>query len=339
MKKILIIKIGAIGDVIMSLPLLSFLHANESSQHLTWICGKAAAPLVEATRRVDRLIVVDEAKLLAGSFIDRARSLVSIWKQIGGERFDQMFLLHADFRYRAIGLPIFCKDKRHWGKAGKRNYPIPGRYHAHEAIRLAASELGPQDFEAPFPPLVLPASPYLKDFADKPLIVLSPGGAKNVLADDALRRWPIAHFAELIRKLSNYNCHIAVIGSESDNWILPHLQDLPVHRLLGRMKLLECLSFLKEASLFITHDSGPLHMAKLAQCPTIALFGPTNPCEKIGAGENIEVLWGGSHLNCRPCYAGKSYAACSDNRCLGDLKPDQVLDAAVRILKWDYVRT
>lgn len=337
MKKILIVKIGAIGDVILSLPLLSFLQ--KENPHITWLSGKAAAPILKATKQIDRLLVVDENRLLAGSRLEKIQTLISIWRQIGGERFDLLLLLHADVRYRTLSLFVRCKDKRHWGKNKHRSYPIPGRYHAAEAIALAAGENGPQTFDLQFPELDLPPSPYAQDFQDKPLIVLAPGGAKNVLADDALRRWPISHYAELIGRLSTHKCHIAVIGSESDAWILPHLKDLPIHRLLGRMTLLESIAFLKEASLFIAHDSGPLHMAKLAKCPTLALFGPTNPCEKIGPGENIQVLWGGKDLSCRPCYSGKSYANCSENRCLKELSPAQVFDAAMDLLQGSYART
>lgn len=339
MKKILIVKIGAIGDVVMSLPIVSLLNQLYSGLHITWICGKAAASLVDATKRVDRLIIVDEKKLLAGSFGEKCKALLHVWKEVGKERFDQAFLLHADFRYRALWIPIFCKDKRHWGKNGRRFFPVPGRTHTHETLRLVLSEKGPQSFDPLFPPLDLPKNPFDQKFQDKPLIVLAPGGAKNVLADDALRRWPIDHYVELIRKFSCYPCHIAMIGSESDHWIVPHLGNLPVHCLIGKMNLLESISFLKGAALFVTHDSGPLHLAKLAQCPTIGLFGPTNPCEKVAPQENIEVLWGGKHLSCRPCYAGKSYAPCTENRCLKDLQPLEVFETARKMLRWERRQT
>ncbi|MBI3508909.1 MAG: glycosyltransferase family 9 protein [Chlamydiia bacterium] len=331
MHKTLIVKIGAIGDVVMALPILTAIHRLHTQPHITWVSGQAAAPLIALTQLVDRHLIVDEKQLLAGSLRQKTQALFSLWRTLFRESFDQVLTLHADRRYRLIASVVRCKDKRHWGPGGKRTYPIPSRYHAEEAVRLLTKEEGPSEFQAEFPPLLLPPPQRL---SDKPLILLAPGGAKNVLADDALRRWPISHYAELAKLLATLPVEVALIGSETDSWVLPHFAEIPIHSFLGKQSLIQTLSLLKESSLLITHDSGPLHLAKWAQCATLALFGPTHPQEKVSPKEKVTVLWGGEHLSCRPCYAGKHYASCVNNRCLADLTPTQVFEKVTQLLNY-----
>jgi heptosyltransferase-2 len=329
-KKILIVKIGAIGDVAMALPILTELHKQGADVSITWIAGKIVAPLIEATGLVDEIIIVEESKLLAGSFFTQCRALFSLWKTLLGRSFDQVLTFHADPRYKLLSLFVRSKDRRSWGTKQKRPMPLSGRYHAEETLQLLNPK-EPGEFRAKFPQLKLP--PSRVDLPERTLILLAPGGAKNTLADNALRRWPVEHYAELAVLLAPYPYHIVLMGSASDQWTLPYFQHLNISHVMGQLSLLECLSLLKQASLLITHDSGPLHLAKLVQCPAIGLFGPTNPHEKISPQENIRVLWGGEHLSCRPCYSGKHYAPCTSNECLKSLTPTRVLEETLHILQ------
>lgn len=66
MKKYLIIKIAAIGDVIMAMPMVRKIRQEEPQSHITWVCGKSVYSLLQKLP-IDKLIVVDEKKLLGGS--------------------------------------------------------------------------------------------------------------------------------------------------------------------------------------------------------------------------------------------------------------------------------
>ena len=156
-------------------------------------------------------------------------------------------------------------------------------------------------------------------------IIVAPGGAKNALADDHLRRWPVENYARLISLLKERGAVVIVTGAETDAWVLPHFKGLAFENLIGRQGILELIETLKSADWLITHDSGPMHLAKLAGCRVIALFGPTNPHEKVSPREKIHVLWGGEDLPCRPCYNGKRYADCPYPTCLAQITPEQIL--------------
>lgn len=333
--KILIVKIAAIGDVVMSMPLLMEIRKKHPNAHITWVCGSIVASLLAASNQVDRIVPIRENKLLVGSIWSKALQLFKTWIAIGfWQRFDLVLTLHPDPRYRLISLFSLCKDRRFWGlQKDRRFYPIPGHYHAHEYLHiLEPDQKGPIQTTAEFPTLQLPSLKMKKD-KNKDLVILMPGGAKNILADDALRRWPIESYSRLIQQFAELQTiDIVIAGTHSDRWIESFLPKDLYQNWIDRLNLLEMIALLKNCSLLITHDSGPLHLAKLAGCPVLALFGPTNPHEKTSPEEKIKVLWGGNLLSCRPCYNGKTYAKCRENRCLSSLTPEIVFCTAIEML-------
>ena len=334
--KILIVKIAAIGDVVMALPLLTSIRSHHPHAHVTWICGKQVESLLIATGQVDRLISVGETSLYKGSIFRRLWTMLGIWLQIAGHSYDLCLTCHPDPRYQWISFPIFCKTRRSCNRLEGRINPVPGRYHTDEYLRLLNESDTPMMSPPRFPKLHLPQNPSLEKLmatlGDRPIVAIAPGGAKNILADDGLRRWPPASYASLAKKLAGLPIHLAITGGESDGWIKKYFREIPYVDLIGKFELLDFIAFLKYCSLFITHDSGPLHLAKLAECPTIALFGPTMPAEKTGPNEKIKVIWAGERLACRPCYDGKTYAPCKNNLCLSSISPDKIFDEASKNL-------
>ena len=293
------------------------------------------APLVRATKLVDEIIEVDEKKLLTGPFLTKFFQLFTVWKQVGFRFFDQIFTLHSDPRYRLLSFFSLSPEKKSWGKTKGRSLPLVGRYHVYEALHLLNSEQGPllSEFEFPEIDCSLPSEKQDLFSTHQPTVVIAPGGAKNLLADDALRRWPIESYATVVEELAKHGYKIFVIGASSDEWVLPMLPKEQFHSLIGRLTLLETIAFLKNADLLITHDTGPLHLAKLARCQAIGLFGPTNPFSRTAPQEKIHVIWGGEHLSCRPCYNGKTYAPCKKNDCLTSLSAARVVQTAKDLLQ------
>lgn len=328
MKKVLVVKIGAIGDVVMALPMLTYL--KEQHFHVTWICGRIVAPLLEATKLIDELIIVEEKKLLKGSLSQKLGNLFKIWFQLQRRPFDLVITGHADPRYRLISRFVKAKERRSFSRENERHFPLPGRYHGNEYLRLATGVEGPNAQELKFPAFF--STPAVK--RDR-TVALAPGGAKNVLADDFLRRWPIAHYVKLAELLIERDFKVVLTGAESDCWCLPHFSDINFVDMIGKTDIMGLIGLYRECDLVITHDSGPLHLAKLAESPCIALFGPTNPYEKVSSQEKLKVIWGGENLSCRPCYDGKRYSQCQRNVCMEQITPESVLEKALEALN-DY---
>jgi heptosyltransferase-2 len=149
------------------------------------------------------------------------------------------------------------------------------------------------------------------------VVALAPGGARNVLADDALRRWPIRRYGQLAERLRGDGHTVVLTGGPGDEWVREEMPGAGACvDLIGRTSVPELIGVLSAADVVVTHDSGPLHLALMAGVPLVALFGPTNPAEKVPRGGDTTVLWGGDGLACRPCYDGRTYAVCSSRACL-----------------------
>jgi heptosyltransferase-2 len=313
------------------------LRAHAPDAHITWLCGTTAAPLVELFADVDEIIAVDERRLLTGNAIQKLQILPPLVRRLRASRFSRVFLLHADLRYRVLtapltGVPVVTQSSRN--AHGAMN-PIPGRFMGDEFARL-------MDGVEPRGPIVghFPLG-RLKEIARSPSdvprrarrIALVPGGARNVLRESALKRWPIDHYAGLAREFLNDDCEIILLGNVDDAWVRTEFAGVLATDLIGRTTIPEMLRVLADCDLVISHDTGPMHLARIVGAPLIALFGPTMPAQFIVPDESTTVLWGGEHLACRPCYDGREFADCNDNQCISSISADVVLRTARTMLR------
>jgi len=332
----LIIKLTAIGDIVMALPMIEALHSQNPGIRISWVCGKAVAPLLEKLILIDEIIIVDENKLLAGNLLSSLWVLTKIWIRLFGRRFDLVATGHADTRYRLLSLTTLAGKRSRFRRGKKRLHPVPGRHHSDEYVRLIGDDIRPGHQQVKLPTIdwELPQNlqKQLPVGKTTTLVAFAAGGAINVLHEDAIRRWPLEYYVSLAGKLIDNQVAVVLTGALSDKWIVPSFADLKVIDLVGKTSLVELVALYRKCNVVITHDSGPLHLAGLAGTPLVALFGPTNPYEKVPRDGNHQILWGGEKLACRPCYDGKYYANCNDNLCLKQISVDEVFNAINSVL-------
>jgi heptosyltransferase-2 len=137
----------------------------------------------------------------------------------------------------------------------------------------------------------------------------------------------------LSERLLAAGIRVVVTGGPSDTWVKPSFKRLGVADIVAETSLMELTAFYASCDVVVTHDTGPLHLASLSGVPVVALFGPTNPAEKVSADGPTHVMWGGETLACRPCYDGKEYAACSSNACMQAISVEAVYGKIIHLLK------
>ncbi len=332
----LIVKLAAIGDIVMALPMVKTLRDQNPGLKITWLCGKTAAPLLEKLNLVDEIITLDEKKLLTGSLAGRLMELFKVWLKLFGRRFDLIATGHADGRYALLSLTALAKKRTRFKRSGRHLLPLPGRHHSDEYVRLIGEDNIPVFPQALLPVVDWELTNELQEQIPRDkttaLVAFAPGGAKNVLHDDALRRWPLHHYVSLAEKLIENGYEVVLTGAPDDDWIIPSFAALNVIDLVGKTNLVELVALYGKCRVVVTHDSGPMHLAGLAGTSMVALFGPTNPFEKAPRSSKVRVLWGGDKLACRPCYDGKNYAACQNNVCLRQVSVDEVFNAVTGLI-------
>ncbi len=336
MARVLIVKLGAIGDVIMAIPAAYQLHLAGHS--VDWVCGPAVLPVLRLYPWIQPL-VADEQHLLRGSTLQRGRELARLWRSLrrvsAGEPYALIATLYYDRRYRLLTLPIRARRRLQLLPHDRARRLLPGRHHTDELARIL---LGRPDQVLPtcLPPIPVPreALPVCSlPFSYRPRVVLVPAGARNLLADDVLRRWPADNYVRLAGLLLERGLEVVLAGGPGDEWVQPLFSSLPVHDLIGQLSLPETLALLDSADVTVTHDTGPLHLGGLTRTGIVALFGPTNPREKLPQRPGAVALWGGEGFACRPCYDGRTFAPCPANDCLRQLTPEHVLEEVLSMLK------
>jgi heptosyltransferase-2 len=327
--RVLFVKLGAIGDALMARGLPVELKRLHPQARLTWMAGRSLAPLVALFPGVDRVLAVDDAGLLAGSPPRQALALLGAWGRLGPGRWDQVLVGHADPRYGWMALPAW--GPRRSFQAGQ--LPLAGRYHGDEYVRLLTGEAAPGAERPPLDPLRVMLQPALRRRLGRPgprRLLLFAGGARNLLRDDGLRRWPLEHYASLARMAARRGWRVILGGGPGDGWVRPAFQGQRLVDLIGACDLPQTLALCSAVDRVLTHDSGPLHLAMAAGAKVTALFGPTQPHEKVDPRAGATVLWGGEAMACRPCYDGRGYADCPDPACLRSVSPAAALQALER---------
>ncbi|HVE48309.1 MAG TPA: glycosyltransferase family 9 protein [Casimicrobiaceae bacterium] len=346
-RNVLIVKLAAVGDVVMALPMVTALRVQDPDVRITWMCGHKVAPLVRLVEGVAEVVAVDEAAMLAGRTIAQIRAVLRAWRHVQIRHFDAVYIAHSDARYRVLAWPIRAESIR-WlgGNAGNRGI-VPGRAHTDEYVRLVTGldDFRSQTFTPPALRIVL--SPNLRRRIDaynperRPLIAITPGGARNIARENPLRRWPLGRYAELADKLHAMGYGVVLTGDRTDGWVRTHFRDSSrrVLDLIGATDLPSLAALLRACAVVVGHDSGPLHIARLVGTPVVALLGPTPPSMFFRPDPRSAVLWPGGALPCAPCYNGHEFAVCGNNVCMQMIECKSVINRLTEVVARAQVDT
>jgi heptosyltransferase II len=331
MGNVLIVKFGAIGDVIMTVPAAWALHQQGAA--IDWVCGQAVEPLLACYPWI-RTIVADDRSLLTGAKFAKAKVLASLWGILAGRRYRLCATLYYDPRYRLVALPVRAERKFSLSMTDRRTKLLPGRHHTDEYARIL---LGLEDDErtvglAPVRPEGLPTSPLLR-VEGKARVVIAPGGAKNMMRDDVLRRWPIESYADLGRALLARGFEVVLVGGPDDRWVTAFFEGIEITDLIGKLSLVETVALLDESDVMVTHDTGPLHLAGITRVGIVSIFGPTDPWGRLPQRLDTVAIWGGEGFACRPCYDGINYAPCRDNGCVKQVTVTMVMNEVETVIE------
>ncbi len=332
MSRVLIVKLGAIGDVIMAIPGVHQLHllGNE----VDWVCGESVLPILKLYPWIHPIPIDDQA-VFQGAAAAKLKVLLKLWRLLAGRNYAMIGTLHYDARYRYLTAPFRAPRKFMLSKTDREFRLLPGRHHTDEFARILLKwpdERRPMPLSPVRVPLEsLPESPL--PLTLRPRIALAPAGAKNLMADDLLRRWQPENYVALTRMLLEHEFEVVLIGGPGDLWIQPYFEELPVTDLIGQLSLPQTLAVLDQADLLVTHDTGPLHLAGITRTGIVSIFGPTDPRGRLPQRPGTVALWGGEGFACRPCHDGHTFAPCPSNDCMAQITPAMVLAEIRKFLR------
>ena len=323
------------GDVIQAGAALQLYRAANPKVEIDWVVDQALAPLVCSFNVADKVIPIVSSGFLSGSLTSRLLNLWRAMRQIKLSQgaYDAIYCGHPDWRFSLLGRLV--RTRRRFSPKTMRRHGgfILDRNRVYEYYRLLsgkdAGSLPIDDALFEIGKNVLAAHPVngSEQFKlPRRYLVLMPGGAKNALRDDPLRRWAIESYVELTRVLLNQDIPVVLLGGPGDKWVSEHFAGLDILDIVGRTSLTDMVALLDRASCAVTHDSGPMHLASITSVPLVGIFGPTpaNAVLSFSRPQTI-ILQPQNGVACSPCYDGRSYANCSKNLCMQATTIDQVL--------------
>jgi len=320
-----------IGDSILALPAIAALHENLPEAEI-WITGHEW--IKDIFSPFDYIKGVIPLKDLS-----RLRGLLKNANILQENQFDVGLLLTNSFS-SAI---LFCLAKipQRWGY--NRDYR---RFLLTKSVKIDDSSLSVHqaqyyinllsglDIPASSGTLFFKLDPAVQQHANdllvslgitfqRPLVCLNPGAFYG-----SAKRWPASRFAELASLLQERNqADIIIVGSKYEyvlaQAIASHMK-LPPIILSGKTTVSQLAGVLHHATLFVSNDSGPMHVANSLKVPVVALFGPTDPQLTGPYQQPSSVVK--KDVDCWPCR----YRECpTDHRCMEDISAEDVYRACI----------
>lgn len=300
-KRILVVRLGAMGDIIHTLPaVVSLCHSFPDSE-VTWAVAPKWAPLIDG---VGRLLEFDRRTI---------RGIAKAWSELRDGHFDLVVdfqgLLQSALIARCTGSKNITGYDRSQAREGLAAlfYSTTMKTRAVHVVdknlelaRAAGAQYRLHEFPLPEgePEGELPAGPY---------VLACP------LAGWASKQWPLEFYSDVAARL---DMPLVVNGSPSASEQLRSIAGTHVH-LSGIPGLIHAT---RRAYAVIGVDSGPLHLAAALSKPGVAIFGPTDPARNGPYGKSITVL--------RAQDAVTSYKRGTElDPAMRAIRPEQVIEA------------
>ncbi len=281
-KAILIVKMSSLGDVIHSLPTLAAIRHNWPDAKIVWAIHESFSGVLPGKPWVDEVVYIDKKKLTSLSYLNH------LHKELQAYHFDIAIDLQGLMKSSLITLLSGAKRRvSYWeAREGSRfiNEPLvgPNKYgHVIERYLDVVRCLGGVVRDIEFPMVDLDEAKksvheklLQEGYQDRPYAILTPATRW------APKDWPVERYAEIGDKLVQEGYEVVLLGGPSDAEMGQELVSLMKEKsinMMGKTNLHEMMALIRHTSLFISGDTGPLHMANAMKVPLIALYGPTYP--------------------------------------------------------------
>jgi len=330
-QRILVILLGAIGDVTRALPLLVRLRRAYPQAHIAWAVEPAAAALLDYHPALDEILLYQRSR---GS-----QTFLPFLRTVRNHHFDLVLDLQRHLKSGLVSL---------WSRA-------PVRLGFHRSNTKEGNWLFNTHTIEAVPDFSLKLAQYLK-FADalglpddgvrfdlrlrpeeeQQVETLLAGTIRPFAAFFLGSRWPSRFWfpqatAEVARVLQQeYGMGIVLVGGPSEMAFAQQVSEAmgtAVTNLTGKTSLRDLIGVFIRARFALGPDSGPMHIAAAADIPVISLWGATSPLRSAPWGSKAFVIRG--EAACSPCYVRR----CPIGRaCMRRITPGQVLEVVQKIL-------
>ncbi len=339
-KRIAIIRLGSMGDIIHALPVANRLKREWPQTKISWLVEPAHKELLSNHPDIDEIIILDTKAWRKKNGLEAAREIRLHWRELQRRKFDLALelqgLIKSGIIAYATGAPerlgfawAECREPVSSLFTNRHVYPGKG-IHIIQRNLAFVSKLGlatePWDYNLKPEPA---ASDYIRQFLKAQnlqpdrLVGINPGAAWPT------KRWGAKKFALLTDMLAQrLGAQILLIWGPGELELAQEIQ-----RLAGSPTVLACptdikqlMALLAQCKLLIVGDTGPLHLGAAMGTHCVGIFGPTDPVRNGPyGGQHVTVQ---HKLPCSNCYRRR----CEHAKCIMEIEPEEVFEAASRLL-------
>jgi ADP-heptose:LPS heptosyltransferase len=324
-KRFLVVSTTGLGDTLWGTPALRALRTTFPDASIHVLTSPVGFQVLKNNPRIDALYLWNREKL-------------SLFTKLRAQKFDSILLFHAS--QRAV-LP-FCHllgASEFIGTAGinkgldslltKTVAPSPvheikrrmaiveeaGAQTTDPGMEIALGQADSAEVEQLIAEYKIPF--YL------PIVGIHPG------AKDRFKQWPPSHFVEVGKRLQEeLGCQIVVTGTPHEKELVSEIaSQIPGALAVCHLSLKGLAALIKKMAVYISNDTGPMHLGFALKTPTVPLFSPTNPsyCGPYGLTAKVHLF--AKPPTCSPCLKKR----CRDPFCMLQIAPEEVVQAALTL--------
>jgi len=297
-----------LGDCVMATPAIENIVNFDNDVQITFIGSFVAVEALKNHPKVFKTVVLDKKY---GVLYKTARNL--------GE-FDYFFSFRSSFRTKFLKFLISADNKYQFDKNKYQNCHQVEKYNNFINDSLNIN----------FPAGKLLLSTISPQSSTQKTVGINPGASYG-----SAKRWYPEEFAKVASELSS-QYDIMIFGGPGEVDIAMDIEKSLLNKgvknyqnLAGKTTISELMSRISNLDLFITGDSGPMHVAAAFQVPTVAIFGPTKD-DETSQWMNEKSLIVKKNLDCQPCM--KRTCPLQHHNCMKLIKVEDVLKAIYTVL-------
>jgi len=303
-QNILVIDFGQLGDVILSLPALKAIRDKFPDSHITLLLGKPGADVVRIADVSDDQILVDRVDLRDGNKIRSIGKILRLVKQIRSRKFDFVIDLHSLSETNILGF-ISGAKWRLFATRENRSLDRLARFPTRPPNEDKTKHHAERYFDV-LQPLGLKQSERRFNFKplDSDLFEAKQLFAKLGIADKTLvglflgaghpgRRWKVDNFVELSRRLSiDPQIQVLVLLGPEERDLRRGLDEKfgDSAIVIDEMPLLSFFAIVSHLNVFVSGDTGPLHLAAITDANIVLISEVGAPTVFTPLTDNLVVL-------------------------------------------------
>jgi heptosyltransferase-2 len=344
-RKILLINLAGVGDLLLSQPAVRALREAYPQSKICLLTSSKAGDMRDDFLFLDHWVTADveyRGGLSGGRWLPLVRR---VW-QLRRERFDlamNMRTLYSaagsrkmQWLLRAIAARATAgRNTNGWGPYFTVSIPEPLQGQKYEMeydielVQLLGVPVADRTVTFSLPPQAVSRMQELlareRVGATDLLIGIHPGGMPS-------RRWPAERFSRLIDMLAQrYHAAFVLTGSSQEASLCSRIGALARARVVstaGRLSLRELGALIRRCNVFVSNDTGPMHIAAVLQTPLVALFGPGDITrfDPRAISHLARVLY--HPVACAPCEK----AFCADGRCMSAISVEEAMAQVTQVL-------